>query len=75
MTNGLGREIGLLRVVAQNLVSRPAPETQITQEYLRVDLPIDNNDVENRIRPVTLSAGPTGSSPDHFAPARAPRRS
>ena len=36
MTNGLGREIGLLRVVAQNLVSRPAPETQITQEYLRV---------------------------------------
>lgn len=37
MTDRFDREIGLLRVVTQNLVSGPAPDTQITQEYLRVE--------------------------------------
>lgn len=37
VTGGFGREVGLLRVVAENLASRPAPGGEITQEYLRAE--------------------------------------
>jgi hypothetical protein len=35
MTSNFSREVGLLRTVAENLVSKPMPGGPITQEYLR----------------------------------------